>query len=225
MVAAESVWPNFLEIVRLPAGSAVSTQVSITASRTWRSRSFRDPAMSPKLLPANNLDRSPQVGQVADEGVQAEPALGCAYQPLVPDLRPAPLHPTGGSRRQRAAEGGKWHPCIGPQREVQALEFPLLLGQDLLGVDRRQPGGHRAPIGLPRRQIPATHPAVEGMRRGAEPEIGATRPVGGIMTRAEPVATRVRHLVEMIAGRREPRVSTQVFVRVSLVVGGGRDTA
>src|SRR5947207_12733905 len=60
--------------------------------------------MSPKLLPANNLDRSPRVGQVADEGVQAEPALGRAYQPLVPDLRPAPLHPTGGSRRQRAGE-------------------------------------------------------------------------------------------------------------------------
>src|SRR5256885_11409105 len=73
--------------------------------------------MSPKLLPANNLDRSPRVGQVADEGVQAEPALGRAHQPLVPDLRPAPLHPTGGSRRQRAAERGKWHPCIGAQRE------------------------------------------------------------------------------------------------------------
>src|SRR2546430_12180616 len=81
--------------------------------------------MSPKLLPANNLDPSPRVGQVADEGVQAEPALGRAHQPLVPDLRPAPLHPTDGSRRQRAAEGGKWHPCIGAQREVQALEFPL----------------------------------------------------------------------------------------------------
>src|SRR2546426_8564140 len=78
--------------------------------------------MSPKLLPANNLDRSPRVGQVADEGVQAEPALGRADQPLVPDLRPAPLHPTGGSRRQRAAEGGKWHPCIGAQREVRSEE-------------------------------------------------------------------------------------------------------
>src|SRR5437016_6154528 len=120
--------------------------------------------MSPKLLPANNLDRSPRVGQVADEGVQAEPALGRAHQPLVPDLRPAPLHPTGGSRRQRAAEGGKWHPCIGAQREVQALEFPLLLGQDLLGVDRRQPGGHRAPGRWARRTRRAA-PAPPGPRR------------------------------------------------------------
>src|SRR5947208_16176440 len=173
--------------------------------------------MSPKLLPANNLDRSPRVGQVADEGVQAEPALGRAYQPLVPDLRPAPLHPTGGSRRQRAAEGGKWHPCIGAQREVQALQFPLLLGQDLLGVDRRQPGGQRASIGFPRRQIPATRPAVERMRGGAEPVISATRPVGGIMTRAEPVATRVGHLAEMIAAERSPAVMSEGFVPVSLV--------
>src|SRR5256885_5411440 len=150
--------------------------------------------MSPKLLPANNLDRSPQVGQVADEGVQAEPALGRAYQPLVPDLRPASLHPTGGSTRQRAAEGGKWHPCIGAQREVQALEFPLLIGQDLLGLDHRSARGDGPSVRLPRGQIPATHPAVERMRGGPEPEISATRPVGGIMTRAPPVATRIGHL-------------------------------
>src|SRR5438046_4625810 len=120
--------------------------------------------MSPKLLPANNLDRSPRVGQVADEGVQAEPALGRAYQPLVPDLRPAPLHPTGGSRRQRAAEGGKWHPCSGAQREVQALEFTLLIGQDLLGLDHRSARGDGPSVRLPRGQIPTTHPAVERMR-------------------------------------------------------------
>src|SRR2546422_7783234 len=99
MVAAESVWPNFLEIVRLPAGSAVSTEVSITASRTWRSRSFRDATMSPKLLPANNLDRSPRAGQVADQGVEAEPALGRAHQVLIPDLRPSLLHPMSGKGR------------------------------------------------------------------------------------------------------------------------------
>src|SRR5436190_19079298 len=137
--------------------------------------------MSPKLLPANNLDRSPRVGQVADEGVQAEPALGRAYQSLVPDLRPAPLHPTGGSRR-RAAEGGKWHPCIGAQREVQALQFPLLLGQDLLGVDHRSARGGGPSVRLPPGEIPATHPDAERISGGARRAIRAERPEGGIET-------------------------------------------
>src|SRR6266480_7584489 len=106
----------------------------MTASRTWRSRSFRDATMCPKLLPANNLHRSRGAGQVADEGVEPQPALGGAHQPLLPDLRPPPLHPVGGGGRQWAAEGGKRSPCIGAQREIQALQVPLLLGQDLLGL-------------------------------------------------------------------------------------------
>src|SRR6266702_2966038 len=114
----------------------------MTASRTWRSRSVRDATMSPKLLPANNLDRPPGAGQVADEGVEAHP----------------PLAPPGGQAVGRT--GGTRQSRIGAQREVQALEFPLLLGQDFLGLDRRQPGDDRAPIGLPCGQIPATHPAV-----------------------------------------------------------------
>src|SRR5229473_7722983 len=113
----------------------------MTASRTWRSRSFRDPAMSPKLLPANNLDRSPRVGQVADEGIEPEPPFGAADQSLVPDCHPTPLHPIGGKRRQGAAESGKRQPRIGAQREIEALQFPLLLGQDLLGLDHRPARG------------------------------------------------------------------------------------
>src|SRR5207237_10471120 len=101
----------------------------MTASSTWRSRSFRDATMSPKLLPANNLDRSPHTGQVVDEGVEAEPALGGAHQPLLPDLRPSPLHPMGGRGRQRAAKGGKREPPIAGQRELQPLQLPPLCGQ------------------------------------------------------------------------------------------------
>src|SRR5438093_1521356 len=101
----------------------------MTASRTWRSRSLRDATMSPKLLPANNLDRSPRAGQVADESVEAKPALGAADQSLVPDFRPTPLDPNGGSRRQRAPESGKREPRSGAQREIQALQFPLLVSQ------------------------------------------------------------------------------------------------
>src|SRR6266699_1092377 len=169
----------------------------MTASSTWRSRSFRDATMSPKLLPTNNSDRSPRTGPVADEGVEAKPALGGAHQPLLPDLCPSLLHPKGGRRRQRAAEGGKRQPRIGAQREIQPLQLPLLLGQDLLGFHGRQSGGDGAAIRLPPGQIPAAHPPVERVRGGPEPQIGATRPVGGVMARAEPVTTRVRDLVEL----------------------------
>src|SRR5882762_9309407 len=107
----------------------------MTTSSTWRSRSFRDATISPKLLPANNLDRSPGAGQVTHEGVEAQPTLRRAHQPLLPDIRPSPLHPSGGLGRQGAAKGGKRQPRIGPQREIEALQFALLLGQDLLGID------------------------------------------------------------------------------------------
>src|SRR5260370_17629347 len=97
----------------------------MTASRTWRSRSFRDPAMSPKLLPANNLDRSPRVGQVADEGIQPEPPFGAAHQVLVPDFRPTLLDPPDGKRRQGAPESGTSHPPIRPHRAITPLHLPF----------------------------------------------------------------------------------------------------
>src|SRR5713226_2227392 len=197
----------------------------MTASRTWRSRSFRDATMSPKLLPANNLARSTYAGQVTDEGVEPEPPFGTTHQALVHDVRPALLDPSGGRRRQRAAEGGNRNPGIGAQREVQALQFPLLLGQDLLRLDRRQSGAYRASVALPRRPIPATHPAVERMRGRPEAEIRATRPVGRVRPSAAAVACGIRDLIEMIAAIRKPHVSKQVLLRVSLVISGGRGTA
>src|SRR6185437_418455 len=106
----------------------------MTASRTWRSRSFRDATISPKLLPANNLARPTGAGQVADERIEAKPALGRAHEALVPNFRPALLNPKGGRRRQRAAEGGNRQTCVGTQREIDVLEFSLLLGEDLLGL-------------------------------------------------------------------------------------------
>src|SRR2546425_6723947 len=197
----------------------------MTASRTWRSRSLRDATMSPKLLPANNLARSTHTGQVTDEGVEPKPALRRAREPLVPDLRPSPLHPHGGTGRQGAAKGGKRNACVGTQREVQALRFPLLLRQSLLDLDRQQTGAYRASVALPRRSIPATHPAVERMRGRPESEIRATRPVGRVMSRAAAVACGIRDLIEMIAAIRKPHVSKQVLLRVSLVISGGRGAA
>src|SRR5213080_1812850 len=102
----------------------------MTASSTCRSRSFRDATMSPKLLPANNLDRSPRTGQVVDEGVESEPPFGAADHPLPLHLNP-PLTQPGGQAVGRT--GGTRQPRVGAQREIQPLQFPLLLGQDLLG--------------------------------------------------------------------------------------------
>src|SRR5256885_15790856 len=146
----------------------------MTASRTWRSRSFRDAAMLSKLLPANNLHGSGHPGQVTDEGVEPQPALGRAHQALLPGLGPTPFHPAGGSGRQLAAQGGKRQPRIGAQREIPALQFPLLLGQEFLGLDDRVSGSEGAAIGLPRAHVPATHPASNECAEGTSPWYGRT---------------------------------------------------
>src|SRR6266581_1318703 len=172
----------------------------MTASRTCRSRSFRDATMSPKLLPTNNLDRSPRAGQVADEGVETEPALGATHHPLPLHLNPPLTHP-GGQAVGRT--GGMRQSCICAQGEIEALQLPLLLGQDPLGLDRRQSGDDGAPIGLPPGQIPATDAAVVRMCRGTEPPIGATGPVRRVVAGTVAVALGVRDFVEPIAASRK----------------------
>src|SRR5947209_15468462 len=103
----------------------------MTASRTWRSRSFRDAAISAKLLIANNLARCATAGQVTHQGVEAEPALGGADQSLFPHLHPTPRHPPGGTGRRRAVEGGKGEARVGAQCQIYPLQFPLLITEDL----------------------------------------------------------------------------------------------
>src|SRR5213596_517657 len=118
IVAEDRAMANRFEIVRLPAGSAVSTYVSITASSTCRSRSVRDFGMSPNLLITNNLDRRVGAGQVADESIEAEPPLGRANQPLAPHFGPALLSPAGRGGRWRMVEGVQREPRVGAQRQV-----------------------------------------------------------------------------------------------------------
>src|SRR2546422_4686793 len=96
IVAADSIMPDRREIVRLPAGSAVSTYVEMTASSTCRSRSVRDCDISPNLLAANNLGHYSRLGQVAHQGIEPKPALGSAHQALAPQLCPATFQPAGG---------------------------------------------------------------------------------------------------------------------------------
>src|SRR6266481_5099608 len=116
----------------------------MTASRTWRSRSFRDATMSPKLLPANNLARSPYTGQVTDEGVEPKPALRRAREPLLPDLRPSPLHPQGGTGRQeerlrRFATRGTGSPVpVAPPSESPRLRPPTVQRLPRVGSSPRQ---------------------------------------------------------------------------------------
>src|SRR5881398_781502 len=131
IVAEDRAMANRFEIVRLPAGSAVSTYVSITASSTCRSRSVRDFGMSPNLLTTNNLDHRVGAGQVADESIEAEPPLGRANQPSCVHLRPAMLDPSGGRGRSRAVEGGHRRPGIVAKREVKPPQSPRL-GREVL---------------------------------------------------------------------------------------------
>src|SRR5207244_13354424 len=121
MVAGERARPNLREIVRLPAGSAVATYVSMTASRTWRSRSLRDAVMSPNPLAANNLADSGLPGQGMYQRVKPQPSLGRADEASVSVLDPPQLHRQGGSGRHRAACTAKRFAATGAQRKVQPL--------------------------------------------------------------------------------------------------------
>src|SRR5213083_2016886 len=103
IVAEDRSMANRFEIVRLPAGSAVSTYVSITASSTCRSRSVRDFGMSPNLLTTNNLADGAGPGQVADQRIEAEPTLGSACQAPPLQLHPPRCQP-GGEGRGGAVE-------------------------------------------------------------------------------------------------------------------------
>src|SRR2546428_4434800 len=197
----------------------------MTASRTWRSRSFRDAAISAKLLIANNLARYAAAGQVTHQRVEPEPALRRADQALVADLGPTPLQPSGGRGRQRTAEGGNRQARIGAHCEIYPLQFPLLIGQKFLGRDGRSACGDGATVRLPRRDVPAPYRAVERVGRGPEASVGASRPVGRVVTRAATITCGVRDLIELVAASRQPGVREQVLIGVEIVGWGRRRAA
>src|SRR5256885_7613781 len=197
----------------------------MTASRTWRSRSFRDAAISAKLLIANNLARYAAAGQVTHQRVKPEPALRRADQALVADLGPTPLQPSGGRGRQRTAEGGNRQARIGAHCEIYPLQFPLLIGQSFLGRDGKSTCGDGATVRLPRRDVPAPYRAVERVGRGPEASVGASRPVGRVVTRAATITCGVRDLIELVAASRQPGVREQVLIGVEIVGRGRRRAA
>src|SRR5439155_17671343 len=101
--------------------------------------------------------------------------------------------------------------------------------QALSGLDRGAPSRDSAGVRRPGRDVPATRATVVAVGRGAEPEVGATGPVGRVVPRSPLVPTGVGHLVEMIAVRRKPYVCQQILVRVAVVFrrrdGPARDPA
>src|SRR5712691_11314933 len=88
IVAGDSPSRSRLAIVRLAAGSAVWTYVSMTAPRTCRSRSVRGVGISAKLFHANNLRSSGMGGQVTHQSVETQPPLRSASDPITPHFQP-----------------------------------------------------------------------------------------------------------------------------------------
>src|SRR2546426_9119040 len=104
----------------------------MTASSTWRSRSLRDAAVIlPNPFGENNLRGRVPPGQVVDQRVEPQPAFRGAHDPLPPHLHPAPVHPDG-KRRKEAVRGGKGQTLSLAQRQIDSLQFPLLLAQRFL---------------------------------------------------------------------------------------------
>src|SRR5207249_9650097 len=100
-----------------------------------------------------------------------------------------------------------------------------LVAQELFRFERLAILRHGATVRFPRREIPAPRPAVIAVGRGAEAEVGASRPVGRVVARAEAIASGIRDFVEPIAAVLEPPVREQVLFRIPLVGGGANGTA
>src|SRR6185437_12015840 len=126
IVAGETPRPNRREIVRDPAGSAVSTYDRITASRIWRSRSvssgFFD-AISPSLLMASER------GQGGGEAVEPQPSLRGQRHPVLSQDSPPGLLPVADHLRVARPDRKTVHRA---QAEIDLLRQNVLHGE-LLG--------------------------------------------------------------------------------------------
>src|SRR5262245_2809637 len=98
IVAGESPKPKRLAMVRLAAGSAVCTYVSITAPSTARSRSVNNVVKCSNPFRQNKLRSCKVPGQGGDQTVEAQPAGGGAAEAASIAGEP-PLRDKGGRRR------------------------------------------------------------------------------------------------------------------------------
>src|SRR5438046_2534565 len=100
IVAGDTPSPNRRDSVRDPAGSAVSTYMRMTASRTRRSRL----ESSSDAISSNILTTS-EVCQVRGDRVQSKPAECCEHQPtVVANMSPTLVDPCAGRRQLRTCE-------------------------------------------------------------------------------------------------------------------------
>src|SRR5215831_11315773 len=167
-------------MVRLAAGSAVCTYVSITAPSTTRSRSVSGVVKCSNPFQPNKLRNRRVPGQGGDKAVETQPSGGRAAKALAVGFDPPTLQ-KGSERRLRDVEGGAVHALDGAEAEVDPLEFALRVGEHLARVDRRCTRRDRAAVRLPGGMIPAARSTIEGMGGGTDAEVGATRPVGAVV--------------------------------------------
>src|SRR5258707_13249739 len=113
-------------MVRLAAGSAVCTYVSITAPSTARSRSVNGVVKCSNPFRQNKLRNREVPGQGGDETVEAQPAGRRAAEARPIGEQP-PSFEEGGQGRQEAGEGGRGYSFDRAQPEIDALELPLLI--------------------------------------------------------------------------------------------------
>src|SRR5262245_19982265 len=228
IVAGESPRPKRLAIVRLAAGSAVCTYVSITAPSTARSRSVSNVVKCSNPFRQNKLRSRKVPGQGGDETVEAQPGGRGAAEAGAVGEQPSLLDEAG-QWRERAGEGGRRHSFDRAQSEIDAFELALFVRELLTRIHRRVARGNRTPVRFPRRVVPAPRATLERMRRRARAQIGTAGPVGAVVARAPSPTGGIRDLVELEPGRTEPLVGAQVFVGVAVVArhldGAARDPA
>jgi len=185
IVRPKSAWPNFLELVRLPAGSAVHVGLD-DASRPGARAPFRDATMSPKALLLT-------IYSIALPGVKSRMRPSSLSHPSgrhtkrwFTNVRPA-CSTIGPAEGGNGGRGGKRNARIGAQTRYR-LAISIARRQNLLGLDRRAVRRLPRADSPPRNRIPATHPTVERIAGRPESEIRATRPVGRVMFESGGVA-------------------------------------
>src|SRR5215467_3619946 len=152
IVAGESPRPKRLAMVRLAAGSAVCTYVSITAPSTTRSRSVSGVVKSSNPFQPNKLRNRRVPGQGGDDAVETQPAGGGATHTPAFGNEPA-LVDEGGERRGESGNVGQGQPLDGSEPEIDTFELALLVGELLARFERRLTCRDRASVGLPGRTV------------------------------------------------------------------------
>src|ERR1017187_7173606 len=156
MVAGETPRTKRREMVREPAGSAVSTYDRITASRIWRSRSVSSgDCISPSLLMASNG------GQGGGEAVEPQPALGSQRHPVISKHRPPALAPRRDHVRIHIGHG---QPVQRAKAKIRIFREHILDGELFRAAERVRARSDCCAPRLVLSLVPPSCAAIERMR-------------------------------------------------------------